>query len=68
MGASLLALAKSIYLSVLLSEFFKCSVTLTSNVHKSQMILVVSSVDAPILKSSPWLPADDRWLINFKPH
>ena len=48
----------------------KCSVTLARNVHKSQnhlMILLVSSVDIPTLKSSPWLPGDDCWLANFKP-
>ena len=48
----------------------KRSVTLARNVHKSQnhlMILLVSSVDTPTLKLSPWLPGDDCWLVNFKP-
>ena len=48
----------------------KHSVTLARNVYKSQnhlMILLVSSVDTPTLKSSPWLPGDDCWLVNFKP-
>ena len=51
-------------------QMVKRSVTLARNVHKSQnhlMILLVSSVDTPTLKSSPWLPGDDCWLVNFKP-
>ena len=45
----------------------KCSVTLARNVHKSQMILLVFSVDAPILKLTHWLSADNCRPVNFKP-